>query len=285
MNASFVQAVMAFLLAIGAHGLFFAIQPDTAGAASSGSSGTDLISLEPADASFAALVQEWETPPDVLATSASTEMPAQDMPPDMPQISRPATALPDLPRLPNLNPLAQADSMPMAEAAPPPEAKPAADAETEKPEPKTRPKERPDRAKPSPKAPKPSSSSGQAAQTAAGSGGANQAGDAGKAKAATLSKAKLNDLKSGWGATIRSKIERKKRYPAAAKGESGRVTVRLTIAPNGTLLAAAVAKSSGHAVLDSAALTAVRGAGRFPNAPKGLSDQSYSFSLSMSFKR
>lgn len=55
-------------------------------------------------------------------------------------------------------------------------------------------------------------------------------------------------------------------YPRAAieRGLEGDVIVLLTLAPDGSLADAAVATSSGHALLDAAALAAVQRIGRLP---------------------
>ena len=71
----------------------------------------------------------------------------------------------------------------------------------------------------------------------------------------------------------------------AAEGASGTVTVRLTVTRAGALASLSIAASSGNAVLDEAAIKAVRNAGRFPAAPKGLPQDSYSFTLPMRFER
>jgi len=196
-------------------------------------------------------------------------------------------ALPDLPQV--------ADIAPQAEVSVPNPAPAAESVPTAKPAPATRPKPRPKaKADPSPKPtaktqdrprkPKPAAA-GQAAQKAAGSGDGATAGDSGTARAATLSKAKVNDLKAGWGAAIRARIERRKRYPSGARGASSTVTVRLTVSRAGALAGVSVARSSGHPALDQAAVAAVRAAAGFPAAPMGLGDASYSFTLPMAFAR
>lgn len=55
-------------------------------------------------------------------------------------------------------------------------------------------------------------------------------------------------------------------YPreAAERGLEGDAVILLTLGPDGSLADAAVATSSGHAVLDAAALAAVRHIGRLP---------------------
>lgn len=124
-----------------------------------------------------------------------------------------------------------------------------------------------------------------AGQKASGAGKGAVAGQGGAAKTTTLSKAKITDLKAGWGAAIRGRIEARKRYPAQAKGASGKIMLRLTVTRAGQLAAVSVAKSSGSAVLDAAAIRAVTVAGRFAAAPKGLTEGSYTFTLPMSFSR
>jgi protein TonB len=71
---------------------------------------------------------------------------------------------------------------------------------------------------------------------------------------------------------VRLRIEGKKAYPSAARVRQieGRVTVRFTIAADGTVRSAAVAKSSKNSALDEAALEAVRASSPFPRPPRHL---------------
>lgn len=216
-----------------------------------------------------------EAPPDLapLAQVAIVPLSIPDAATDpVPQIT--ADAAPPVP---------VQDVAPQSMPAPPPPAPPA-----------TKPKPRPKVAQttPQPKAtakakaaPKPTSNAPSAGQKATGAGNGAVAGTGGTAKSTTLSKARLNDLKAGWGASIRARIEARKRYPADARGASGKVTLRLSVNTSGQLTAVAIAASSGNAALDRAALKAVQSAGRFVAAPKGLSEPSYSFTLPMSFAR
>ncbi|MBK8441626.1 MAG: energy transducer TonB [Rhodobacter sp.] len=160
----------------------------------------------------------------------------------------------------------------VALAVPPvPEARP-------EPEPRTKPA-----AKAKPK--KPTAKAADAGGTAArGSGGKVAAGDGGAAKAAGPTKAQIADLKAEWGGKVRAKVERRRAYPSAAKGAAGTVKVRITLAASGKLVGVSVAASSGNAALDAAAVKAVQAAGKFPAAPKGLADATYSFTLPMTFK-
>lgn len=59
-------------------------------------------------------------------------------------------------------------------------------------------------------------------------------------------------------------------YPpqAVAMGLEGEVILLLSLAENGQLVSASVARSSGHAVLDQAALDAARNIGALPGNPR-----------------
>lgn len=59
-------------------------------------------------------------------------------------------------------------------------------------------------------------------------------------------------------------------YPpdAIAQGLEGEVILLLTLAPNGQLASAEIARSSGHALLDQAALDAARRIGVLPGNPR-----------------
>ncbi|MDO9637836.1 MAG: energy transducer TonB [Pseudotabrizicola sp.] len=297
-----LHAGLAIAIALGLHVAVFAIRTPQAGAMSAGAGGTDLVSLQAADAVLAELITEWDRPP-----TPEAEPVAELTPPVQPETPPPLTPVTEPP--PPLMPAPDAMALPpMAEVPlnadislpppPPPEPEPLPEPEPDpvpepEPEPEQRPKPRPaDLARPNPpEAPKAAAkpapqtpSAGQAAQRAAGSGGGAQAGDSGSAQAATRSAAQQNDLKAGWGASIRSRIERRKAYPAAARGAAGTVTVRLTVSRSGQLAGVAIAKSSGNAALDQAAVRAVQSA-RYPAAPAGLTDASYSFTLPMTFQR
>ena len=280
-----LHAGLALALALGLHIGAFALRLDPAGAVAAGSGGDDLVSLQAADASLADLIDAWDRPP-APEVSALADLTPPDAP-EPPLMAAAPDIAPTLPR-PEALPLPSGpEPAPTADLSLPPEPEP-------DPLPQTRPKPRPvEQAKVAAKPnavekPKPaakSASTAQPAQRAAGTSGGAQAGDAGTAQAATLSKAKLNDLKSGWGATIRSRIERRKSYPSAARGASGSVTVRLTVSRLGQLASVSVAQSSGHPSLDQAAVRAVTAAGKFPAAPKGLTEASYSFTLPITFAR
>jgi TonB family protein len=136
---------------------------------------------------------------------------------------------------------------------------------------------------PTPKQAAQQNSASSAAQRASGAGGGTNAGAAKNSGAATASAGQIQSLFAQWGAQVRQKIERAKRYPNAARGVSGTVHVRITVDRNGTLRGVSVTGSSGNAALDSAALQAIKSARRFPSAPRQLTDPSYTFTLAMRF--
>ena len=124
---------------------------------------------------------------------------------------------------------------------------------------------------------------GGVTQRAAGSGGASQAGNAGSAQVRTGNAQQEAKLQAVWGAKIRSRIERRKRFPNGMRGQTGRVVMRITVGRDGTILGASIARSSGQAAFDQAAVQAVQRAGRLPSAPNGLTQSSYTFTLPMDF--
>jgi protein TonB len=149
------------------------------------------------------------------------------------------------------------------------------------PRPVAKPKPQP---KPAAKTAPKASRASQAApeQQAKGAGGGVAAGQQGNARAATLSPGQTRAAMASWGAQIRAQIERAKLPPAGAG--AGRVIVILRVARTGQLLSVSLAQSSGNGALDRAAVQAVRRAGRFASAPKGLEARSYAFDLPMAFR-
>lgn len=71
-------------------------------------------------------------------------------------------------------------------------------------------------------------------------------------------------------AQVRQRIDRYKNYPYAARRrlETGRVTVRFVIRPDGSIDGLQVIKKSASSLLDEAALKAVRDAAPFPGFPR-----------------
>lgn len=73
-----------------------------------------------------------------------------------------------------------------------------------------------------------------------------------------------------WQSRLQAHLERRKRYPSGAGGEPGTVHVRFRIDDGGNVLSASLARSSGNAVLDEAALALVRRASPVPAPPPGV---------------
>lgn len=75
-----------------------------------------------------------------------------------------------------------------------------------------------------------------------------------------------------WKSKVVAHLERRKRYPssARARGEEGTVLVAFRIDGGGRVLSASLARSSGHSVLDEAALAMVERASPVPAPPSGV---------------
>ncbi|WP_102224434.1 energy transducer TonB [Acidimangrovimonas sediminis] len=272
-------------LALALHLVLFAAAPEEqAGISSSGAGGTDVASLQAASASVAEQVTQYDRIPepapkvDAPAAPPQVQMPQMDAP-DLPRLAEAAPEAPPTPAQPAA-PTATAEAPPPSPEAPPPPPEPT-------PPPKPRPKpEPPPKAKPKPAAKvHRAQDHDSAAERAAGAGGGASAGDRSNARVSTLSAGQERSLRAQWGAAIRARIERAKRYPSAAGWASGSATVQLSIARNGQLAGVRLIRSSGNPALDQAAVEAVQRAGHFPNAPDGLTDRAYAFSLTIRFSR
>ncbi|AHD08616.1 energy transducer TonB [Phaeobacter gallaeciensis] len=267
------------------HVALFASAPKS-GAEASGGGGDAMVSVQAASATVAEMVETWERPPQTQPQIDTALTPPQTAPtaPVVPQFElaqAPSAARQIALSQPKPDDTLQLDTTP-APPPPPPKAEP-------QPDPDLRPRAKP-RAKPQPE-PKPQTarkaqqtSAGRAAQRAAGSGGGAQAGQAGRAAAATAQAGQQAKLKSIWGAKIRARVERNKRRTSGTRA-TGRVLLRLTVARNGQLISYRIAKSSGNAALDQAALKAVARARRFPAAPKQLTLNQMTFNLPITFSK
>lgn len=196
-----------------------------------------------------------------LATriAVMTAPPAEDgsLPPP------PAATAPPRPDVaPDLQAPNPAEVQPVAEAAPPPPPEP---------KPVVKPRPKPAEARPA-----------EAGGKARGAGAGAAAGAGGAAALTTGAGADRSALAS-WGAGIMAGVERHKRFPVAAGDARGTVGVALTVARDGALAGVRVAKSSGVAALDLAAVQAVQAAAPFPPAPAALGEPSYSFTLMVKF--
>lgn len=81
--------------------------------------------------------------------------------------------------------------------------------------------------------------------------------------------ARANALPASWQARLVAHLERHRRYPqpARASGRQGVVHLRFTIDRSGTVLGQQIARSSGAADLDEAAIAMVRRASPVPSLP------------------
>jgi protein TonB len=87
-------------------------------------------------------------------------------------------------------------------------------------------------------------------------------------------------------ARLRTLIERQKAYPVAARRGhlQGTVRIRCVLARNGEVITVALHDSSGHEILDNAALRAVREAGRFPGLPVAITGATFAFIVPVVFR-
>ena len=295
------RLTLAVVLAGSAHVAAFALVAPrlSSGATGAGDAGTQLTSISAAPGDLSALIEAWDSPPVASPIADNLAMPSLDaaagpiLPADAPKprIAPPlapapvapmqdtamiAPGLPEPPPIPREQ-LTPPPPKPVAKVPDP--VKPPAKATT-KPKAKTKAVNKPGKS-----AAQAASQAASLGQKAAGKGKTQAAGSNGSATAATQSAANTSSLRSSWGASIRARIEKRKRYPASAQGKGGKVTLRFTVSRSGALLDAGIAKGSGIPALDEAALKALRAAGAFPSAPKGLTEASYSFTLPITFSR
>lgn len=90
---------------------------------------------------------------------------------------------------------------------------------------------------------------------------------------------------NAYNALVFGHLQRFKRYPAAAHGASGTVTVRFDLNRAGDVIDSKVAKSSGNAVLDHEALDLLRRASPFPAFPAAKPGARDSYLAPVSFAR
>ena len=101
--------------------------------------------------------------------------------------------------------------------------------------------------------------------------------------------AALEAQKAFMGAVYSSQMlqwtNRNVRYPSRAleRGREGRVTLNVTVDQAGNVLAAEVAESSGHGILDREALRAVDRSAPYPRFPSELDTATYTASVPISF--
>ncbi|MBZ8118600.1 TonB family protein [Roseovarius sp. LXJ103] len=245
---------------------------------SAGMGGSDSLTVSAVSPALADLVAAWDRPPPAPETpmlSTPQAPTAMTAPAALPQIAAPRST-PSSPAAP---------SAPVLNAALAP-ALPSIDTQTPPAPPKTRPRSRPETLARTPPAPKPAAaakpeSESRASQSAAGQGQTTAAGTTATRADPTLSPARTATLMAQWGGGVRSSIERRKRYPGDTRAR-GTVHLSIQMRTDGALTSVSVARSSGDAALDRAAITAVQSA-RLPAAPRALPPGTHAFSLPMSF--
>lgn len=81
----------------------------------------------------------------------------------------------------------------------------------------------------------------------------------------------LSSLRKSYAMLVRKMLEERQSYPAAAIEQEieGKVRVVIEIGKDGSVLSARLAVSSGHAELDKAILSSIKGMGKLPEPPGG----------------
>jgi len=99
-------------------------------------------------------------------------------------------------------------------------------------------------------------------------------------------KPSLSNIMQRFAQNVRRKIESRKRYPLAARKSmiEGRVGVKMTILKDGRLEIVEIIKSSGHSILDKAALESIRRSAPFPPFPKDVERKRVQMSIYLVFK-
>lgn len=202
---------------------------------------------------------------------------AVEPPPPEPKIAEPEPTPPPVTEEPPPEELPPAEEAEMPLPPPPPEKVVEEQKQEEKkPEPKKVEKPKPEKPKPVRK--KDAEQKASAAQNA-GSKGVRKSEVSGRGASADPT------ALTRYLATVRSKVERNKRYPAAAQreGVTGTAAVRMTITSSGSVQGLRVAKASGHPALDQAAMAAARAAEPLPAFPEGMPQNRITIVIPMNF--
>ena len=280
------------------------------GSEGSGSGGTESLSLAAVGAEVAALVEAWESQPEISETPDT--MAAPDML-NAPEVVASADAQPQ-PQLPPsllateapVSHVAKAQvsatqlSAPSLEAAPktvasldklaPPRKQTALRQPTvvEAPRFDTEAPDVPDFAvttskRPTSRPPKPSAKA--VAMVASGKSEGVTRGASTTSVAPTQTSAKVQAAaQAAWAAAIQREIAQAQVYPRGARG-AGRVRLAMTITASGKLAGVQVAASSGVSAFDKAAVRAAKRAAPFPRAPSELEKSSFAFGQWVTFQR
>lgn len=281
----FAEFSIFLVIATASHFAFF--QGEQAGSAEAmGNEGAEVLMLAASSESLSEMVQAWDRPVEVVQQAA---MPEQMKPLTEPVVQARPTAMtnPSAP-VPNFATAAlEAPDLPSIDMADPPRPDFAA---VQSARPQLRPAP-PPRARVKPAASKPAASkpaakkksSAAKRQVASGAGKGKAAGKKKKAKAPAKRQASSPAAKAQWGGSIRSAVERRKKYPANTRAR-GRVVLTVAVSTKGRLASVKVKRSSGNRALDKAAVSAVKRA-RFKAAPRGVKSGVHYFSLPISFSR
>ena len=187
-----------------------------------------------------------------VPTQTTAIQPTQQM-----SAAKPVSALPAArPTVQAAPPSQPATAQALAEPSPAQSLRPAA-------RPKSVEAKAPPKAKPKPEKPK----TGAKKTTVKGaSDGKAKAAAKQKSTGSAATKAKGNAAAQNYPGRVMRKISR---VPKPRVGSTGTATVRFTIAANGGLASASIARSSGVASLDRAALKVIQRAAPFPKPPTG----------------
>jgi periplasmic protein TonB len=209
-----------------------------------------------------------------VAQAAPTLDPSPDPKPPAPpeQVSPQADNGPD-PLPPAITATSDAAFPPPPPPPPPRETEPPIAAETPAPPPPPLPeRETPIAAQTPPSAPPPPPPSAPSVEAAA---------TAEVAAALVLSAGREEAISSAalqsWRRDLIAQIERHKRFPAGAQGQSGVASVAFSIDRTGRLMDVRISTSSGSAALDEAALDLIRRSQPFPTPPEALPERDLSF--------
>ena len=302
--------LLAFCAAAAVHIGFLTVSPNDAGGRG-GEAGADRISVSVAPPGVSAMVRNWNNPPEVhdVQTLARAEPRIEDsalgatpetlpvrvsQPEPPPSVWPPRATAPVLTAAPMQSAPALQENPPSIGSQSPPEPLRLA-APSLEPAPEhgllpvieitappidiaPRLAERP--------APRPLEATRQETVTRQIAAGTAKGANRGSSQSAAprASDAAQRSATAAWAAAIQKSIAHHHIYPRGTNDE-GRVRVAMVVLPNGALARVSVARSSGSAALDKAAIVAVKRAAPFPPAPKGLDDQWYDIGQWISFER
>jgi protein TonB len=139
--------------------------------------------------------------------------------------------------------------------------------------------EKPTEKKPQKKPPSKQASLGNGGNAEADSAAKKAGGGAGKKNDGGSASA------SKYPGLVQAKVTRAAKYPSKARGDAGEALVSFTVGASGTVTKVALARSSGNAALDTAALAAVDRAAPFPPIPEAAGRSSWSFTVPVYFKK